>query len=241
MDKTKIKDLKEKIFLRSALIAVDSLEDIFALNEKYSGDKLLGAMFEKALRKFEFYYPLVYESRVNLSQLPQNPKNGYREIVGNFKLYHQDPPAIAEDQIILVPNAIPKIRLSSSMPYPGTYMLPVDYQRPYIHLGNIVDTGEFWIRGICSRPIFLEYLPDGEFKDSSAVYFMNIDEGVLGQAYLDQCIVEIFDYVRSLKANLMLPNFSVDIFGAVDNAYQQIKSELDNFYLQSSWRGELLV
>jgi hypothetical protein len=67
MDKTKIKDLKEKIFLRSALIAVDSLEDIFALNEKYSGDKLLGAMFEKALRKFEFYYPLVYESRVNLS------------------------------------------------------------------------------------------------------------------------------------------------------------------------------
>lgn len=241
MDKTKIKDLKKKVFLRSALIAVDNLEDIFSLNENYSGDELLGAMFEEALRKFEFYYPLVYESRINLSQMPENPYTGFREIKGNFKLFHQDPPAIAEDQIILVPNATPKVRLSSSMPYPGTYMLPVAYERPFIHLGNMVSSGEFWIRGICSRPIFLEYQPDGKFKDSSAVYFMNIDEGVLGQAFLDQCIIRIFDYIRSLKANLLLPNFSVDIFGAVDNAYQQFKSELDNFYLQSSWRGDLLV
>lgn len=82
MDKTKIKDLKEKIFLRSALIAVDNLEDIFDLNERFSGDKLLGAMFEKALKKFEQYYPLVYEFRINLNQLKPalSGSYGYYEI-----------------------------------------------------------------------------------------------------------------------------------------------------------------
>lgn len=241
MDKTKIKDLKEELFLRSALVAVDCLEDIFSLNERYFGDKILGAIFKRALKKLEFYYPLVTEFRISLDQMKYNSTTGYYEIISNFHLFHQPEPAIAEDQIILVPNATPKIRLTGSLPLPGAYCLPSDYTRPFINIGSVVSVSQFYLRGIYNRPICLDYRPNGAFKDSSMIYWMNIEDGVVGQAYLDQCLIEIFDYVRSLKANLQLPNFSVDIFGAVDTAYQQLKSEIDNFYLQSSWKGELLV
>lgn len=131
--------------------------------------------------------------------------------------------------------------MDSSYPMASAYLSPIDYHKPFICLSNMSMANSFWMRGIYSRPLKIDYLPDGSFNDTSTLYWMNIEEGVLGQCFLDQCMIEIFDYVRSLKANLQLPNFSVDIFGAVDNAYQQLKTETDNFYLQSSWRGELLV
>lgn len=135
---------------------------------------------------------------------------------------------------------MPKIRLAGSYPYPGTYMLPIDYDRPFINLGSVMDN-QFYIRGICSRPIIVDYTPDKQFADTGAIYWMNIEEGVLGQKFLDQCMVDVLEYVRNLKGNMTLPNINVDIFNAVDIAYQQLKSELDQYYLQSVWRGDLLV
>jgi hypothetical protein len=70
---------------------------------------------------------------------------------------------------------------------------------------------------------------------------MDIENGVMGEKFVDQVMVNVLEYVRNMKGNLTLPNFSVDIFGAVDVAYQTMKQELDQFYLQSSWRGDTLV
>ena len=70
---------------------------------------------------------------------------------------------------------------------------------------------------------------------------MNIDEGVLGQKFVDQCLVDVLDYIRGLNSNLSLPSLPVQMFQACDVYYQTLKSEVDNFYLQSSWKGELLV
>lgn len=240
MDKTKLVDLKRKIFLRSALIPVEGLDEIFSLNDMFSGDEILAELFKKSLRNFEYHNPLIWESRVIKDQLCSCAgRDGYCEIRSNFEsLYLKC--LIDEGQIILVPNAMPKIRLAGSYPYPGTYMLPIDYDRPFINLGSVMDN-QFYIRGICSRPIIVDYTPDKQFADTGAIYWMNIEEGVLGQKFLDQCMVDVLEYVRNLKGNMTLPNINVDIFNAVDIAYQQLKSELDQYYLQSVWRGDLLV
>lgn len=242
MDKTLLTDLKRKVFLRSALIPIDNLSDIFDLNENFSADELLGELFKKSLRQFEYYYPLVWESRVSKDQLKPAGKAGWQTIESNFNLYLKG--IIDEDQIILVPNSTPQLRTTASFPeFPTAYYstAPVAYQRPNIYLGDLYSIDQFWMRGICNRPIDLSYQPDKTFAPGSAVYWMNIEEGVLGQKFLDQCMVDILDYVRLLKSNLQLPGMSVDIFGAVDPAYQQLKQEVDQFYLQSGWRGELFV
>lgn len=97
------------------------------------------------------------------------------------------------------------------------------------------------MRGICSRPIIINFNPDKTFSNDSAIYWMNIEEGVLGQKFIDQCLVDILEYVKNLKGNLMLPNMSVDIFNSCENYWMNLKQELDQYYLQSSWRGDLLI
>ena len=58
MDKTLLKDLKKKLFIRSALISLTSLDEILGLNDYLSADEILLEIFKKALREFEITYHL---------------------------------------------------------------------------------------------------------------------------------------------------------------------------------------
>lgn len=250
MDKTLITDLKKKLFLRSALIPIDGLSDLLDLNDTFSADEILEELFKKSLRAFEFHYPLVTEFRISKDQLCGcRRSDGWCEIKSNFPLYLKC--LISEDQIVLVPNATPKIRIATmsgssyygSYPYPGSYSTsaPIAYERPFIYMGDMATYNQFWMHGIYSRPAIFTYNPDKTFSPEGAIYWMNIEEGVLGQKFVDQCMVDLLDYIRGLKSNLQLPSLPVQMFEACDVYYQQLKSDLDNFYLQSSWRGDLLV
>ena len=242
MDKTSIKKLKEEVFLRSALISVGYLDDIFALNESFSADQILSALIKKALRAFEVHHPLVWESKLYIDQLCkcETPGPGYFKIESNFDAYKKC--ILSEDQIILVPNAMPKIRLVNSYPVPGAYWLPADYQRPYIHFGITPPSQMFYMRGVCSRPLDIELdKTTKEFTDDSYIYWMNIDEGLLGEKFVLQVLCEILEYIKSLKGMLSLPNMPVDLFGSVETQWMNLKQELDQYYLQSAWRGDLLV
>lgn len=252
MDRVRIVDLKKKMFLRSALIPLDGLSELLDLNDMFSGDEILEELIKKSLRAFEYHYPLVTEFRVSKNQLCGCKRSdGWCEIKSNFEsLYLKC--AISEDQIVLVPNATPKIRLATgtgsgyytgSYPYPGAYSTtaPIAYERPFIYMGDMSTYDQFYMHGIYSRPAIFTYNPDKSFSDDGAIYWMNVEEGVLGQKFVDQCMVDLLDYIRGLKSNLQLPNLPVDFFGAVDVNYQQLKQDLDQFYLQSAWRGDLLV
>ena len=251
MDKVRIIDLKKKLFLRSALIPVDGLNELLDLNDMFSADEILEELIKKSLRAFEYHYPLVTEFRVSKDQLCGcRRSDGWCEIKSNFEsLYLKC--AISEDQIVLVPNATPKIRLAmtgsggyyGSYPYPGSYSTsaPIAYERPFIFMGDMATFNQFYMHGIYSRPAIFTYNPDKTFSPEGAIYWMNIEEGVLGQKFVDQCMVDLLDYIRGLNSNLQLPSLSVQMFQACDIYYQQLKGELDQFYLQSAWRGDLLV
>lgn len=251
MDKTNIVDLKKKLFLRSALIPVDGLNELLDLNDMFSADEILEELIKKSLRAFEYHYPLVTEFRISKDQLCGcRRSDGWCEIKSNFEsLYLKC--AISEDQIVLVPNATPKIRLAmtgsggyyGSYPYPGSYSTsaPIAYERPFIFMGDMATFNQFYMHGIYSRPAIFTYNPDKTFSSEGAIYWMNIEEGVLGQKFVDQCMVDLLDYIRGLNSNLQLPSLPVQMFQACDTYYQQLKGELDQFYLQSAWRGDLLV
>ena len=89
MDKTSIKQLKDEVFLRSALISVGYLDEIFALNDSFSADQILSALIKKALRAFEVHHPLIWESKVCIEQLCkcETPGPGYYKIESNFDAY----------------------------------------------------------------------------------------------------------------------------------------------------------
>lgn len=246
MDKILLHDLKKKILIRSALISLGSLDELLGLNDVLSSDEVLLELIKKALREFELTNPLVLDMKVNRQQMcvcTGRGLDGYYEIKNNFTLYLEG--KIGEDQVVLVPNSIPMWRIGSiSYPTPGNFQYFSDYQRPYVFMLDIPNIDLFYIRGICSRPIVPDFLPNKTFNPDSkqaAIYYLNAEEGAMSVYFMDLVMVHVLDFIRQLKASLQLPNASIDILGNVDSAYQELRARCDQFALQSGWYGKLLV
>ena len=246
MDKTLLIDLKKKMFLRSAMLSIPSLDEILALNDYLSADEILLEIIKEALREFEHSNPLILEMRVNRNQMCSCENMGligYCEIKSNFTLFLDC--KLAEDQIILVPNSLPQYRVGNlNYPGAGSYTYFTDYKRPYVFMDDVPNMSDFYIRGLCSRPIIPDFLPDKSFNENSnkaAIYWMNVEEGSRGVYFLDLCMTHLLDFLRNLKGSLLLPGVSLDIFSNLDPAYNELRSRCDNFMLQSGWYGELLV
>lgn len=248
MDKVLLTDLKKKIFIRSSLIALDSLDELLGLNDYLSADEVLLEIIKKALREFENTCPLILEMKLNKGQMGTcYGMPGFYEIKSNFTLYLDC--IISEDQIVLVPNSIPQWRLASgytgttSYPTPGAYMYVSEYRRPYVFLDDLPSESQFYLRGICSRPIIPDFKKDKSFNQRSkkaAIYWLNIEEGARGNFFMDLCMCNLLDFIRQQKASIQLPSMSVDVLGNVDSSYQELRARCDTFALQSGWYGELL-
>ena len=245
MDKALLVDLKKKIFIRSALLSIPSLDELLGLNDYLSADEVLLELIKKALREYENSVPLILEMRLNRNQLGTCfGREGWAEIKSNFTLYLDC--ILPEESIVLVPNSLPYIRVGGSLSYPspGSYFPATDYQRPYLFMGDLMGNTDFYIKAICSRPIIPDFLPDKTFNAESkkaAIYWLNIEEGARGNYFMDLCMVHVLDFLRQLKASMMLPNAPVDIMSNLDPAYQELRSRCDQFQLQSSWYGEFLI
>lgn len=245
MDKTLLTDLKKKMFIRSSLLALDSIDELLGLNDKLSSDEILLEIIKKALREFEVSNPLVLEMKMNKNQMATcYGMPGFYEIKSNFTLYLDC--LISEDQIILVPNSTPLYRYgASSYPVAGGYDHVLVYNRPYVFLDNLPLNEQFYLKGICARPIIPDFLPDKTFNPDSqkaAVYWMNVEDGgARGNYFMDLCMVHLLDFIRQLKASVMLPAVPVDTLSNVDAAYQELRARCDQYQLQSGWYGELLL
>lgn len=235
MEKILFTDLKKKIFKRSALIPIMGLNEILGLNEDLSADEIFAEIVRKALAHFEYYHPLILEMNIYYTE-DNTDRPMYYKMIDNFNCYLNG--TLDEDQIILIPNSVFGIRCKGAYTTVGSYFRATDYDRPYLQLAW--STGAYVVRGLCNRPVVEKYKADGSFKKDAAIYWMSFD-GVKGKIFLDQVLCDTLDYIRNLKSNMMLPNFPAELFGAADVAYQQIKMELDQYYLQSNWRGELIL
>ena len=130
MDKALLKDIKKKLFIRSALISLNSLDELLGLNDYLSADEILLEIIKQSLRRFELTIPLVLEMRVNRDQMCTcYGREGYCEIKSNFLLYLDC--IVGEQDIILVPNSIPMYRIGSlSYPTASNYTFFSDYIKP---------------------------------------------------------------------------------------------------------------
>ena len=262
MDKTNICDLKQKMYLRSALLGLGNLDTLLGIADGISGDKVLLEIIKKALREFENTHPLILEMKVNSGQLLNcSGRIGYGEIKSNFTLFLKC--MIDESQIILVPTSLPMWRVgdygvtsgmtsyygTSNTPAPLAYTSFTDYQKPYVFVGDLgLGIGMYdniYIKGCCPRPIVPSFLPDGSFNsadEAAAIYWMDVETGgARGNFFMDLCMVHLLDYIRQLKASVSLPNSPVDVLANVDASYQELRSRCDQYQLQSGWYGELLL
>ena len=65
MDKFKLTDLKKQLFIRSALLSINGLDEILGLNDALSPDEILYEIINRGLREFEQTNPLILEMKLN--------------------------------------------------------------------------------------------------------------------------------------------------------------------------------
>ena len=247
MDIALLTDIKKKLQIRSALASIP-LDRILGYNDYLSPDEILLEIIKKSLREFEHSLPLILEMPFTRGQLTScccnNPGNGWAEIKSNFLLWLEG--QISESRIILVPNSLPKWRINNGINYggPGSWTPFTDYRRPNLYIADIPFYGdEIVIKGIVSRPIVPDFTSGKEFnKDSnrSAVYWMNIEEGERGVYFLDLCMMNLLDFIRQMKASLVLPGMPISILENVDSAYMELRSRNEQNHLQSGWYGDAI-
>lgn len=256
-DKTLLSDLKKKVFIRSTLLGIHSLDELLGINDYVSADEVLQEIFKKALREFELTTPLIWESTVDREQLVpcDSIGDGYYELKSNFTSWLKC--IIPLNRVILVFNSMPMWRVgagssgntyagfggTSSYPGPGAYQYVTDYRKPYVFLDDLPQT-TICLKGLTSYPIIPDFTPKKSFNEkseNSAIFFLDVETGARGNFFMDLCMVHLLDYIRQLKASLQLPNMSVDVLSNVDASYQELRSRCDNYSLQSGWYGELLL
>lgn len=235
MEKILLKDLKSRVFKRSALIPIMGLDEILNLNPDISGDEIFTEIVRVSLGTFEYHHPLIIDIPI-FYQEDCEERQGYHKMVDNFNVYLDG--RLDENQISLIPNSVNGVKVVGGYTTPGSYYRVTDYDRPYVQIAW--STGAYMVRSICNRPLIESYTPDKKLDDNAAIYYMSFS-GVKGNIFINQVLCDVLDYIRSLKSNFILPNFPVDILSAADGAYQQKKMELDQYYLQSNWRGELIL
>lgn len=256
MEKTLLCDLKKKMYIRSALISLGSLDKILGLGEGLSPDEILLEIIKQALREFEITCPLIWEYPITRDQLGTcMGREGYGELKSNFTLYLKC--MISESQIVLPFNSTPMWRvggytsntyasLGGTTGYPQAlaYTYVTHYDRPYIFIGDIA-SDQFYLRGICSRPIVPDWTTDKCFNpksETSAIYWMNVEDGgAKGGYFLDLCMVHLLDFIRQLKASISMPTMGIDILANIDAAYQELRGRCDQYALQSGYYGDLTI
>lgn len=260
IDKTLLVDLKKKLYIRSSLLGITGLDTLLGMSDLVSADEVLLEIIKKALREYEVTLPLIWEFKVDKSQMIpcENIGAGFFEFKSNFTLYLNC--ALSLDRVCLVPVSTPMWRVAenltdqygaygaaSSYPVAGSYQYFSDYRKPYVYMGDIPMT-TIYVRGICARPIIPDWVGTGTTRkfntasESAAVYWMDIETGgARGQYFLDLCLVHLLDFIRQLKASITLPNMPVDVLANVDSSYQELRSRCDQYALQSGWYGDLLL
>lgn len=267
MQKTKLVDLKKKVFIRSTLIGISGLDEILGLNDGISADEILLEIFKNALREFELTEPLVLEMRLNTgaSLATCYGRPGWSEIKPNFTLFLKC--LIGENDIVLLPTSLPYWRLGDGYgnytggyygatlgvtPTFGSYQPFSDYQAPYLYTGDLgifngdtTNQRSIYIKGCVARPIVPCWTSDKKFDENDencAIYWMDVETGgARGKFFMDLVLVYLLDYIRQLNASLSLPNGAVQVFNNVDSAYQELKQRCDQYAMQSGWYGDLLL
>lgn len=233
MDKILLKDLKRDTFRRSALLCIPDINNLFSLNDDYTPQEIFFGIVKDALKVYEKWLPIYLQTKVYIE--PDN-MNGTFQFKDNFSGYING--SVPEDMICLIPSAITSLskggwndscnsiqyryyppRLSEFWYYPSTYFMS--------YLAN--------------RPIVESYDEKSkDFTDDCAVYFMTKDTSSESRIFLDQVYVELCRYIINLKKNFALNNLPIDMFGGLEDDYNRVFNELNDYYRSSFTDGQYL-
>lgn len=231
--------LKENIGA-SYLIELDELFgfQVGSLTPEQVAHKTIDSCIFNAIQDFETYTPLYIDIKVVFSA----GSNGEFTFYDNFREYLKG--IITEDQICLVPAAVVNVHpIGQLYSMTGTRVAWYDQSRRTLTFNGAAGwygANKMAAYCICQRPFIHDYDEKGNYTDESGFYFFD-EADLLYSTFLSYCTMHILHRIIKLKNNLILPALPVDMFGSVEDDYNQLKSELQDWGSSNITRGELVL
>lgn len=223
--KLPIKDLIDDTIIQSAILAMIDFRDLISVNPNFSYTKVMKRLVIQALERFEKSCPLFKRSRVHFVG------NDY-EFKDTFSAFLDG--TITEEYANLIPRAV--YNIDTSLLHTRRSWR---YDRPLMR--GTYNMGTVWIDYLASYPWVMEEASCGnDFTDESCIYYIPLYGGSSQDAaFKRQFYFEVLTYMKSIKNNLRYPDMPIELMQGIDEEYQILQQELQEFYRKCASHGKL--
>lgn len=224
--KTKIKDLLFDILIESSILAVIDVKTLLTPNPNITYFQVMKRLIMTALDNHEKTCPLFKRSRIFISD------NSYT-FVDNFNLFLDC--KLDEALTTLVPKSSPYALDTSVLHVRRAWK----YDKPV--LNDVYNLGSVNVDYIASYPYVMnEDKKENDFTDDSYIYYMDRLNGkTQDKIFRRQVYLQILGYIKGLKNNLRYPDIPFDMLPGVEEEYQVVQQELQEFYRKNSSHSKL--
>lgn len=222
----KIKDLIKDMLLQSSLLAFVDFKDIMLANPNFSYYEVMSRLVRLALEAHEAVCPLYKRSRVFINGSTYTFKD-------NFDAFLDC--KIKEDFVTLIPKTTP-YNVDTSLLHTRRSWL---YEKPV--LKNVYNLGVIDIDYITNYPVRMSESPETkDFTDESAIYYMDMYGAKTEDAkFKRQFYLQVITYLKGVKNNLRYPDMPMELLQGIEEEYQYVSQELQEFYRKSATHGRL--
>jgi hypothetical protein len=221
-----VKELIKDMLLQSSILAFIDFEELMIANPNFSYFEVMSRMVRLALERHERVCPLYKRSTIYING------NSY-EFRDNFKAFLDG--KVTENYVTLIPKVSP-YSLDTSLLHTRrawTYNKPI--------MNNVYNLGIVDIDYIASYPVIMkEDKESKDFTDDSNIYYMSMYGGTSSDGmFKRQFYYQVLNYLKGVKNNLRYPDMPIELLQGIEEEYQILQSELQEFYRRVNSHGRL--
>lgn len=216
MNIIKVPQIEEYLLHITPQFGLPDFKDILRIHVSESYFKVMSTLLRQSLLTYEKKVPLFHTALISV------PGETY-QFVDNTEEYFLG--IVGERYWTPIPEGI--INLSGSL---INEVRVYHYDKPYLR--NLTGKGIREVYYTTRRPVrFFKDLVKDEFDINSFIYEFDLWNDYKTEQFLKEVILTIIRYMLELKRQVNYTDLPIQIYDGLDEKYNQIDAELNEFYL----------
>jgi hypothetical protein len=224
--KISLKELVKDTILQSSILAFIDFEELMVVNPKFSYFEVVGRLVRLAIEAHEKVCPLFKRSTIFIDGSSYLFKDTFGAFIDG---------KITENYAILVPKVSPHALDTSLLHTRRSW----NYNKPL--MDNVYNLGLVECDYITSYPLVMkEDKETKDFTEDSFIYYMPLYAGTSADSvFKRQFYYQVLVYLKGVRNNLRYPDMPIELLQGIDEDYNILQSELQEFYRKAGTHGKL--
>lgn len=226
LPKMSIKELIKDTILQSPMLSLVDFKEIMVTNPMFSYFEVMSRLVRLSLENHEKVCPLFKRSTIFINGNTYEFKDTFQGFLDG---------KIPEHYATLIPKVSPYALDTSLLHTRRAWK----YNKPFMN--NVYNLGVISVDYIASYPVIMKESPeDKDFTLDSIIYYIPLYGGTSSDStFKRQFYYQILTYLKAVKNNLRYPDMPIEFLQGIDEDYQILQNELQEFYRKATTHGKL--